>query len=337
MMNFCRKCFVLTLALLLLMVSGCFSPNSDNKLSTSTIVKTFNMEGLNVLLGPVALFPDSYGLVAVTLPYNRLSDDFTLLNNTQTNQMSERLSLSDDTLTTPKINPESVTYPTSSLTPKSTPTPEPIPIVMPQNSEVDYSKPMVALTFDDGPNANTNLLLDILEAYNARATFCVIGQQVSGNAAIIERAVALGSEIIGHSWDHINLTKLSKSDILWQLDTTNDAIASITGVNTQLFRAPYGAVNDEVEEAAREAGYAIIFWSVDPLDWKSRDANSIYKEVTDVVKNGDIILSHDIYMSTVDAYERIIPELIRQGYQLVTVSELLAGRGIEVGNTYNRR
>jgi peptidoglycan/xylan/chitin deacetylase (PgdA/CDA1 family) len=189
---------------------------------------------------------------------------------------------------------------------------------------MDPGKPMVALTFDDGPSKHTARILDLLERYNARATFCTVGNLLGSRRDTVARAAALGCEVIGHSWDHKNLTKLTDAEIKKQLLDTSAAIEAITGVKTRLYRPPYGAVSDKVRNVSRELGFAIINWSVDPLDWKTRDADAVYNAIMRDVADRAIVLSHDSYATTAAAMERVIPELISQGYQLVTVSELLS-------------
>ena len=133
-----------------------------------------------------------------------------------------------------------------------------------------------------------------------------------------------GHEIGGHSWDHRQLTKLSSEDITDEIMNTRAKIYSITGVDTIIMRPPYGSYNDEIKRICAENGIVMINWAVDPLDWKTRNADKVYNAIMSQVKDGDIILCHDLYDTTVDAMERVIPDLIAQGYQLVTVSELLS-------------
>jgi len=202
---------------------------------------------------------------------------------------------------------------------------------------VDPSKPMVALTFDDGPSPYTSQILDILEQHGAVATFFVVGNRVGWNSDIISRAYNMGSEIAGHSWSHRLLTNLQESDIRAEIQSTSSAIQSVTGVLPVFFRAPYGAVNNKVLSAAQGLGVPVVSWSVDPQDWMNRNSNTIYTRIMRSVKDKDIILCHDIYPSTVSAMKRVIPDLISRGYQLVTVSELMyySEKTPEAGGLYN--
>jgi len=196
---------------------------------------------------------------------------------------------------------------------------------------------MIALTFDDGPSKYTSQVLNILEKYNVRVTFCVVGNLVNARKDTVKRAFNLGCEIIGHSWDHRNLSKLSAEEIKKELIDTSSVIESVTGVSPKLYRPPYGAVSSTLKKASADLGYAMINWSVDPEDWKTRNADAVYSAVMSHVKDRAIVLSHDLYGTTADAYERIIPELISKGYQLVTISELMyySGKTLEAGVVYN--
>jgi peptidoglycan/xylan/chitin deacetylase (PgdA/CDA1 family) len=203
-------------------------------------------------------------------------------------------------------------------------------------TDLDPNKPMIALTFDDGPSDHTTQLLDLLEQQNVRATFCVIGSLVAGRGETVARASNLNCEIIGHSWDHRQLTNLSPDEIRAELVQTREAIEAACGVTSNLYRPTYGAVNDTVETVSRDMGFAMVNWSIDSLDWSSRDASAVYDEIMANVHDRGIILCHDLYGSTAEAMQRVIPELKAQGYQLVTVSELLyySGKSVEPGKVY---
>lgn len=203
-----------------------------------------------------------------------------------------------------------------------------------QQPQIDPAKPMVALTFDDGPYPEvTNRILNCLETYQSRATFYVVGNRVERFADTIRRASDLGCQIGNHSFDHSNLTKIDLSAAQWQVSHTNGLIAAITGQQVFSLRPPYGAHNADVDASA---GGSVSMWSVDSLDWKSKDAGQVIQMITSNVKDGDIVLMHDLYHSTADAAEWLIPNLIEQGYQLVTVDELIQSRRGEIvhGRSY---
>ena len=182
---------------------------------------------------------------------------------------------------------------------------------------------MVALTFDDGPTEYTKQILATLKQYNAKATFCVLGNRVEANADIIKEMDAQGCQVIGHSWDHKLLTKLSSDAIRKDMQNTNAAIKKVIGKDPIMFRAPYGEVNDAVSTIAWEMNMSLVNWNVDTNDWRSKNANTVYNYIIAHVQNNSIILSHDIFKSTADAMAQVIPELTQKGYKLVTVSELL--------------
>ncbi len=200
----------------------------------------------------------------------------------------------------------------------------------------DPELPMIALTFDDGPlTENTSRILDVLEANNSRATFFIIGDRVPGQADMITRGVSLGCEYGNHTWGHANLAKASVEEIASQINQTDDALNSVIGKPTTLARAPYAEITDTVFQTVDKP---FIGWTIDTEDWKTRDAEAVKAEILDNVKDGDIILMHDLYESTAAAVEAVVPELINRGFQLVTVSEMMGARGVELtsGKLYRR-
>lgn len=189
----------------------------------------------------------------------------------------------------------------------------------------------IALTFDDGPNANTTpKILDLLKKYNVKATFFVLGQQIAGKEDLLKRMVADGHEIANHSWSHPNLTKLPLAEAKAEIEKTQEAIAAVTGIRPSLVRTPYGAVNQAVLDAI---GLPMVAWSVDSRDWESRNPKAIFNEVTGHVQTGSIILLHDIQPSTVEALEPLLQQLQHAGYQSVTASQLL-GDSLTQGYVY---
>ncbi len=203
-----------------------------------------------------------------------------------------------------------------------------------QTRDIDMNRPMIALTFDDGPSyTNTPVVLDILEEYNARATFFVVGTNASRLSDIIRRGDSLGCEIGNHTVDHSYLTGKDASEIVAELSPVSDTLESVIGKRPAVIRPPYGAVDDNVKA---NSGMPLILWSVDTRDWATKNAESTYNAVMDNVEDGDIVLMHDIHATTVEAVKRLIPDLIDKGYQLVTVSELARYKGytLEPGRVY---
>lgn len=203
---------------------------------------------------------------------------------------------------------------------------------------IDPDRPMVALTFDDGPHAPvTNRILDSLEAHGARATFFMVGNRVKGtaNTAVVARMAALGCEAANHTYEHKAITKLGAEGIRAQLGQANDHIKAAGGVSPVLMRPPGGKRDDASMKAVGGMGMAAVLWSIDTLDWKTKDKQKTIDAVLGSVKDGDIVLMHDLYGPTADAAEVLIPKLKEMGYQLVTVSELASYRGgIEPGKVY---
>lgn len=187
------------------------------------------------------------------------------------------------------------------------------------------SKKMVALTYDDGPNpVHTNAILDILEKYDARATFFDLGSLVEKYPDVVKREDALGCEVASHSWDHKNFNKITADVIQADVAKTEAVFQKVLGRSPSAFRPPYGNCNDTVKNLIP---LPIYLWSVDTLDWKSRNADAVMAEVQKVGDlDGKVILLHGIYASTAEATARLVPYLQEQGYELVTVSELVEAK-----------
>ena len=189
----------------------------------------------------------------------------------------------------------------------------------------------IALTFDDGPHYKyTAEILDILEEYDVRATFFVIGSNAVKQPSLIERELAEGHEVENHTYGHVYLKKLCDDDIKSQVMDNESTIAGIADYTTRLIRPPGGIYDERLPKIASEMGYKIVLWSVDTCDWEHKPSKRIAENVLDNVKAGDIILMHDFIgrnSPTPEALKIMLPELIERGYKFVTVSEL-----IELGN-----
>jgi len=254
-------------------------------------------EGVIVLLARSVHLPAHLGSALVTLSYEELGDAFLLW--------------------------EDSAFPTE---------PEdeeprhigPFPVAPPR--EIDLDRPMIALTFDDGPSRYTDQILDILERHGEQATFVVLGSLIDFRRETVMRAVAGGNEVISHTWSHRDLTKLNEQEIIAEIQDTSALIVEVTGASPPLMRPPYGANNELVRSVAEELGYALLLWSIDPMDWQHRHPEWIYNTVMQYVRDGAIILLHDIHPSTAQAMETLIPRLIAEGYQLVTASDLIYHR-----------
>ena len=194
---------------------------------------------------------------------------------------------------------------------------------------VDPEQPMIALTFDDGPGPRTEELLKVLKKHDARATFFMLGTSAGNYPDAIRMMQETGCELGNHSYNHPQFTQLDAAGIQKQMNDTNGMISQATGQRATVMRPPYGAINDTVKA---NVGLPMILWSIDTLDWKTRDAQMTVDNVLNTAGDGDIVLMHDIHTESIDAAIQMIPKLIAKGYQLVTVSELAEARGITMEN-----
>ena len=229
---------------------------------------------------------------------------------------------------------EATTQPESTTLKETTSEGESVDKIDYSNPNIDPTKPMVALTFDDGPGGESTIrILDALKKYNAHATFFVVGSNIDKYADIIKREAAEGSEVGNHTNSHAQLTKLDTNGILSEVNGVKEKIMQLTGQKVVPVRPPYGAVDDNVMATITDP---VILWSIDTLDWKTRDAQSTIQNIQSSVYDGAIILMHDIYSTTADAAVNIIDWLHSQGYQMVTVSELGYYRrgGLKTGVRY---
>lgn len=214
--------------------------------------------------------------------------------------------------------------------PKEKPTEEPT------KPTVDPNAKLIALTIDDGPYSPvTNKILDVLEENGALATFFVVGERVDNSTsyqASLKRAADMGCEIGSHTYSHKYLKNgVSAETIKQEIDKSKAVIKDVTGQDVIIMRPPGGFRNENINLPQ-------IMWSVDSLDWKNKNAEKNYNNVVNNVYDGCIILMHDLYEPTAEAIARFVPELIADGYQFVTVSQLMEARGItmEAGKSYSQ-
>ncbi|MCI8863727.1 MAG: polysaccharide deacetylase family protein [Lachnospiraceae bacterium] len=204
--------------------------------------------------------------------------------------------------------------------------------------EIDPSKPMVALTYDDGPSQNaTPRILAKLAECGGRATFFMVGNRAEKHGHLIRQMVEQGCEVANHTYDHTLMTKVPPAELESQLVRTNQVVFDASGVTPVVMRPCGGATNDAGMVVAGTISMPAILWSIDTLDWRTKNAESTISAVLDHVRDGDIILMHDLYTATADASDVVIPELVNRGYQLVTVSELSSYRGgLLPGRSYSQ-
>ena len=206
------------------------------------------------------------------------------------------------------------------------PTPPPTPV--PKDKAV-------ALTFDDGPSRdNDGKIIETLQANGAHATFFVLGNRARVDGDIMQMITGAGCEIASHSWDHPQLSKIKWKKVKSQLKRTDDIVAKLLNeYQITLHRPPYSYISKTMR---KKIDKPMILWSLDTLDWKTRNAKKIFNGVKKEVKDGDIILMHDIHPETAEALTKIVPWLSEQGYDMLTVSELMERKGkkLEAGKAY---
>ena len=205
-----------------------------------------------------------------------------------------------------------------------TETPPPPPAEAPINCLVDKC---IALTFDDGPGAYTNEVLDDLASRHAQATFFMVGTEVQQYPDTVRRIAHDGHQLGNHSWNHKQLTALGADAAAEDIRRTNDLIAQTTGIAPKVMRPPYGSTNQSIINAV---GMPEIIWSIDPQDWKYHDSDYVADHIISHAEPGAIALMHDIHKTTVNAVPRILDALQSDGYKLVTIDTLL-GSNLPVG------
>lgn len=208
-----------------------------------------------------------------------------------------------------------------------------VPEETPAPEKAEKEKKTIALTFDDGPSSFTGRLLDCLEKNNAKATFFMVGKEIESFPDEVKRMEKLGCELGNHTYSHTDLTTLSSEEISNEIGTVDKLLYDLAGHGATVVRPPYGSINDNVRSTV---GTPMMLWSVDTLDWETEDVQKIVDTVMSSAEDGAVILMHDIFKTSVDAAEIIIPKLIKEGYDLVTVHELAEKKGItmEPGTAY---
>lgn len=196
-------------------------------------------------------------------------------------------------------------------------------------TDLDPSKPMIALSFDDGPNSRTtSVVLDTLEQYNGSATFFMVSNRLSrqGNADCAKRMVELGCQLGNHTYDHSHYGKDVTAD---DIKNGANAIKEVTGYYPSAFRPTGGYLSDTIKQ---NANAPICLWSVDTNDWKYKDAEKVKNYVLYAAGDGDVILMHDIYKTSAEAVQMFVPELVSRGYQIVNIAELAYYKDVDMNN-----
>lgn len=177
----------------------------------------------------------------------------------------------------------------------------------------------IALTFDDGPSDYTKYILDVLKEYNAHVTFFSLGNRMSTYSKILNREIEEGHLVASHTYSHKDLTSLSVSKMLEEINSTNIAFNKATGKKITLVRPPYGNYDKTV---LSNVSYPLILWNIDTKDWSNRNAKKTSNIMLKKAFNGGIALMHDLYESNVEALKIALPELEARGYNFVTIEEM---------------
>lgn len=188
-----------------------------------------------------------------------------------------------------------------------------------QQSIIDPTKPVVALTFDDGPSRYTEEILETLRRNEVCATFFVLGNKVEDYQEVLKKSVSYHNELGNHSYNHKWLSRLPINSLKEQIEKTQQVLQKNLSYQPKYLRPTYGSVNDRIR---KNTELKIVLWTVDTKDWKITNVDRIIEKATTNIKDGDIILMHDIFERSSQALEKIIPILKEQGFQFVTISEL---------------
>lgn len=199
---------------------------------------------------------------------------------------------------------------------------------------VERDNKAVSLSFDAAwGNEDTQHLIDILNEYNVKATFFLVGDWVDRYPESVKQLHDAGMELGNHSDNHAHFTKLSSSELTENVVSCNNKIQSITGTTPTLFRCPYGEYDDHVVSAINGMGMHVIQWDVDSLDWKDLSAEEIYNRVTKNVAPGSICLFHNAALHTPEALPSIIEFLIGEGYEIIPISQLIYTENYTIDHT----
>ena len=196
----------------------------------------------------------------------------------------------------------------------------------------DKSKKTIALTFDDGPNGKyTKKIVDVLKDNKAKATFFMVGNKMNSYKDTLLYVYENGFEIGSHTYSHINMKKETIGKVKDEIKKTRNIYNKITGSNLTLVRPPYGAYNENV---LKNISYPLITWNIDTNDWRYHDVSYIVEHIMSNASDGSIILMHDAYETSLEALKVVLPKLYAKGYQVVTVSDLVAIKGAKLENNH---
>lgn len=238
----------------------------------------------------------------------------------------------------PTITPEPTkaaeVQPDTTVTPEATPTPEPTATPTPTPEITPVPDKSIAITFNDGPSDYTGQIMDLLAETDSRATFFLQGSHVEGRQDTLSRMVELGNELGNHAYTHFDLSELNYTDSSAEVAGVDELVGSYIGQSTTVMRPPHGNMNSELASSIRKP---VILWSVDSQDESLTDPQAIVDVILAAAEDGAIVKMHDTSELSLNALKLLIPALQREGYRLVTVSELADANGIELvsGTSYS--
>jgi len=204
-----------------------------------------------------------------------------------------------------------------------------IPVLTPTKRNLNKykNKKLIALTFDDGPSNNTKYFIKELQKRDALVTFFVVGNRVKKYEDVLKETYLMGNQIGSHTYSHKNLLYLNEEEITKEIEKTNEAIYNVIGTKPTIIRVPYGNINKKIRSISNMNH---ILWNVDTLDWKYKNSNRVYKEIIKHAEDGNIILLHDIFKTSVNGVLKAIDELKKQGYEFVTIDEMVYLKNIKL-------
>ena len=204
-----------------------------------------------------------------------------------------------------------------------------IPVLTPTKRNLNKykNKKLIALTFDDGPSNNTKYFIKELQKRDALVTFFVVGNRVKKYEDVLKEAYLMGNQIGSHTYSHKNLLYLNEEEITKEIEKTNEAIYNVIGTKPTIIRVPYGNINKKIRSISNMNH---ILWNVDTLDWKYKNSNRVYKEIIKHAEDGNIILLHYIFKTSVNGVLKAIDELKKQGYEFVTIDEMVYLKNIKL-------
>lgn len=253
----------------------------------------FNETGLTILFPPTQVGSWADGEITISFPYHEID--------------------------------EYLNFDTTKLVQKPKDVPGPIE---PRDLSSITGKPLIAVTFDDGPSAHTTIrLLDELQKRNMKVSFFVLGNRVEEYPQIVRREYMEGHTVGSHTYNHLNLINLTDYDVYKEISSTNNAIYNAIGQEVKYIRPPYGNTNDNIKKIGN---MTTVMWSVDTEDWKHRDAEYIKNKVKEKAHDGAVILLHDLYDTSIDGVLMAMDELHEQGYEFVSLDEMITLKNIQL-------